>query len=90
MYSSKVSKHSSLFRRAEQNKIEDTIDNFRVRPLLLGNGRYPLCKWLMKPYSFTPAFNNIENKFNENILSSRAIFEKSFGICKTLLAEEAI
>ena len=71
---------SSLFRRAEQN--EDIIDNLRVHPLLLGDGGYPLCKWLMKPYSFTPALNNIEKKFNKKLSSSRAVVERSFGICK--------
>lgn len=66
---------------------EDILDNFRVRPLLLGNGGYPLYKW--KPYSFTPALNNFEKKFIEKLSSSRAIGEWSFGICKTLFAEEA-
>ena len=36
----------------------------------------------MKPYSFTPALNNIQKKFNKKLSSSRAIVERSFGICK--------
>ena len=61
---------------------EDIIDNLIVRTVLLADGRYPLCEWLMKLYSLTPAFSNIEKKFNKKRLSSRAVVERSFGICK--------
>ena len=36
----------------------------------------------MAPYSFMPALNNIEKKFNKKLSSSRAIVERSFRICK--------
>ena len=85
MHDTQVLKHSSLFLRAEQNAIlkncEDIINNLRARPLLLGDSRYLLCKWLMKPYSFTPALNGIEQKFNKKLSSSRATVERLFGIC---------
>ena len=86
MHDSRVLRHSSLYQKAEANQIltkpEDIIGNLRVRPLLLGDGGYPLSTWLMKPYNFTPALTNTEKKFNKKLSSSRVIVERAFGICK--------
>ena len=86
MYDSRVLRHSSLFLRVEQNEIlkppEEIIGNLRVPSLLLGDGQYPLCKWFLKPYNFTPVLNNIEKKFNKKLSSSRVIVKRLFCICK--------
>ena len=38
--------------------------------------------WMMKPNSFMSALNNVEKKLNNKLLSSRAIVERLFCICK--------
>ena len=32
---------------------EKKIQNVEVRPLILGDGGYPLHNWLLKPFNFT-------------------------------------
>ncbi|KAJ7303280.1 hypothetical protein JRQ81_012219 [Phrynocephalus forsythii] len=51
-----------------------------IPPLILGNGAYPLCKWLMKPYDVPK--NEVEKHYNKIFNRSRNIVERAFGRLK--------
>ena len=75
-----------LYTQAENGEIltkpEDVIENSRVRPLVLGDGAYPLLPWLLKPYNFGPALTRFEKLFNKKLSSARVTVERTFGILK--------
>lgn len=79
-------RNSSLFRRAENNEIltkpEDVIEGSNIRPLVLGDGAYPLLPWLVTPYQFGPALTRPQRKFNKKLSQGRVHVERSFGILK--------
>ena len=80
MYDSRVLKNSSLFHEAEEGNIlsnpTDVIEKTKVGPALLGDGGYPLKKWLIKPYTFSSALSPQENKFNKALSSARVVVER--------------
>ncbi|XP_042309854.1 protein ANTAGONIST OF LIKE HETEROCHROMATIN PROTEIN 1-like [Sceloporus undulatus] len=58
-----------------------TVLGVQVPPLLVGDGAYPIRKWLMKPYrggNITPA----QNKFNAALSRARCVVERAFGRLK--------
>ena len=58
------------------------IENNQVRPIILGDGGYPLLTWLMKPYNITRPLTQSQKKFNKTLSSARAVVERGFGILK--------
>ena len=80
-------RNSSLYTQAENGEIlikpEDVIENSRVRPLVLGDGAYPLLPWLIKPCNFGPALTRSEKLFNKKLCSAKVTVERAFGILKT-------
>ena len=61
MHDSRVLKNSSLFHETEEGNILsnpiDVTEKTKVGPVLLGDGGYPLNKWLVKPYTFSLALS---------------------------------
>ncbi|KAJ7332486.1 hypothetical protein JRQ81_014666 [Phrynocephalus forsythii] len=51
-----------------------------IPPLILGDGVYPLCKWLMKPYAVPR--NEREIHYNKIFNRSRNVVERAFGWLK--------
>ncbi|KAJ7320191.1 hypothetical protein JRQ81_019702 [Phrynocephalus forsythii] len=51
-----------------------------IPPLILGDGAYPLCKWLMKPYAVPR--NEHERHYNKIFNRSRNVVECTFGQLK--------
>ena len=83
IHDSRLLRHTSLFENQEiLTKPEDIIENARVRPMLLGDGGYPLRLWIMRPYIFTPMMTPSERKFNNSLSSARVSVERGFGILK--------
>ncbi|XP_066934300.1 uncharacterized protein [Clytia hemisphaerica] len=86
IHDARVLAHTSLFRKAERLEIltdpTKRIDNNTIRPLLLGDGAYPLVPWLVKPYPFIPALSRSEKRFNKILSSARVTVERGFGILK--------
>ncbi|XP_066929993.1 uncharacterized protein [Clytia hemisphaerica] len=86
IHDARVLAHTSLFRKAERLEIltdpTKRIDNNTIRPLLLGDGAYPLVPWLVKPYPFIPALTRSEKRFNKILSSARVTVERGFGILK--------
>ena len=79
-------RNSSLFRRAENQEILtkpiDVIDNSEIRPLVLGDGAYPLLSWLITPHQFGPGLTRDQRVFNRKLSSCRVHVERAFGILK--------
>lgn len=86
MHDSRVFRHSSLFRKADQNeifKIPKDKDDINSTPSFTCLDIMDIhVTWMMKPNSFMSALNNVEKKLNNKLLSSRAIVERLFCICK--------
>ena len=55
IHDARVMRNSSLFRKANRGDIlshpTKLVGQNIVRPLILGDGAYPLCDWLVKPFS---------------------------------------
>ncbi|KAJ7338577.1 hypothetical protein JRQ81_012479 [Phrynocephalus forsythii] len=51
-----------------------------IPPLLLGDGAYPLCNWLMKPYAVPR--NDMERHYNKVFNRTRNTVERAFGRLK--------
>ena len=70
---------STLYQKCEADELlthpEKTIEEIRVRALLLGDGAYPSTTWLVKPYS-----SNI--RLTDTQTSARVIVERGFGLLK--------
>ena len=53
---SRVLRHSTLYRNAEQGRIlsmpTETVQDIATRPILLGDSGYSLPPWLIIPYKF--------------------------------------
>ncbi|KAK3107927.1 hypothetical protein FSP39_025458, partial [Pinctada imbricata] len=50
---------------------------------LIGDGAYPLSRFLMKPYRESPNLTQAEKLFNKKLCSTRSVIEHAFGILKT-------
>ena len=76
-------RNTSLYTQAENGetliKPEDVIENSRVRPLVLGDGAYPLLPRLIKSYNFGPALTRPEKFVNKKLCSARVTVERAFG-----------
>lgn len=53
-----------------------------MRPLILGDGAYPLCDWLVEPFSQDHRLDEAEQKFNKSLSSARVVVEQAFGLLK--------
>ena len=59
-----------------------TLNGVNVRPLLLGDGAYPLLRWLLKPYLINAILNRSQRRFNTTLSSARSTVERAFAILK--------
>ena len=67
----------------------ETVQDIATRPILLGDGGYPLTSWLIIPCKFSVNLSQSEKKFNKSLSSSCVNVERAFGIfkarCRSLL-----
>ena len=86
MHDARVFRSSDIFQKAQNGEILTepltTVDGVQIRPLLLGDGAYPLLPWLMKPYPNGAILNRSQRRYNKNLSSARATVERAFGILK--------
>ena len=87
MHDARVLQHTALFRIARQGEISskpfDQIDNVIIKPVLLGDGAYPLSTWMMKPYAYSPKLTRAgkkKKKIRKKLSSAicKSVFGKSF------------
>ena len=74
--------HTKIESEAILQYPEKIIGNFRVKPLILGDGAYTLSPNLMKPYRHTIQLSREQRKFNKKLSSARVIVERAFGVLK--------
>ena len=76
-------RYSSVYRKAENNAIlekpEDVISGSKIRPLVLGDGAYPLLPWLLTPYQFGPALTRPQRNFNKKLSKVEFTWNERFG-----------
>ena len=85
-HDARVLQHTALFHVARQGKIlskpSDQINNVTIKPVLLGDGAYPLSTWMMKPHAYSSNFTRGERKFKKKLSSARVSSERAFGHLK--------
>ncbi|KAJ7324600.1 hypothetical protein JRQ81_017620 [Phrynocephalus forsythii] len=77
-----VFRSSLLYRKTEEGTLIPGNPMFQyggvlIPPLILGDGAYPLCNWLMKPYAVPK--NDRERHYNKVFNRTRNIVERAFG-----------
>ena len=86
IHDARVLRKTSIYWKAENNEILShplrQINDVNVRPLILGDGAYPLFPWLIKPYPQGPALTGVEKGFNRKVSSAQVVAERAFGILK--------
>ncbi|XP_052897548.1 putative nuclease HARBI1 [Anopheles moucheti] len=71
--------NSTLYQRMEPLEApHETIDEFNVPPLLLGDGKYPLLPWLITPYPLGQSMPHAERSFNVYAAKGRSCITKAF------------
>ena len=77
-----VLQHTTLFHMARKGKIlskpSDQINNVTIKPVLLGDGAYPVSTWMMKLYAYPPNLTRAEKKINKKLSSARVPSERAF------------
>ena len=59
-----------------------TVNGVNVRPLLLGDGAYPLLPWLLKPCPINAILNRSQRRFNKTLSSARSTVERLLQFLK--------
>ncbi|KAJ7338348.1 hypothetical protein JRQ81_011339 [Phrynocephalus forsythii] len=80
-----VFRSSMLFSKMEEGTLIPgsplfTYAGVSIPPIILGDGAYPLCKWLMKPFAVPR--NDRERHYNKIFNCSRCVVERAFGRLK--------
>lgn len=57
------------------------VDNIDIPPLVIGDGAYPIRKWLMTPYRGN--MNPAKTFFNSTLCKARTVVERSFSRLKS-------
>ena len=85
-HDSRVLRNSRIYAKAESSQIlnfsNDVIENVTIRPLILGDGGYPLLTWLMRRYNIGQNIDPRKPKFNKKLCRARVTIEREFGILK--------
>ena len=75
-----------MYTQAENGEIitksDDVIENSPVRPLVLGDGAYPLLPWFINPFNFRLALTRSDKLFNKKLCDAMVTVERGFGILK--------
>ena len=58
------------------------ISGVDVAPLIIGDGAYPLKRYLMKPFPRTEALDRRQRRFNKELSKKCAVVENAFGLLK--------
>ena len=71
VHDSRILRNSAIYAKAESPQIlnfpNDVIENVTIRPLILGDGGYPLLTWLMRPYNVGQNIDPRKAKFNKKL-----------------------
>ena len=66
VHDSRVLRHSTLYRNAEKGRIlsmpTETAQDIAIRPILFGDGGYPVRPWLITSYKFSVNLSQSEKE----------------------------
>ncbi len=83
----KTLRGSKIYQKAESNEILISpvmhLSNQPIRPLIIGDGAYPLKSWLSKPCPYNGILTRAQKKYNRTLSSARSIVERSFWLLKS-------
>ena len=86
VHDARVLRASAIFNQAENGQILTrptlNIENLTVKPMIIGDGAYPLSTWLLKPFPDNGALTRQQTKFNRTLSSARSIVGRAFGLLK--------
>ena len=86
MHDARILRQTNIFRKAENGDVlaqpSVSVNGVQLRPLLVGNGTYPLLLCLLKPYPVNAVLNSSQRRFNKTLSSARSTVERAFGILK--------
>ena len=72
-------RHTALYDKVNHFEIlrepKININGYETGPFMVGDGGYPLSKWLIKPCHFSPVLIVHEKKFNKCLSLSRSAVE---------------
>ena len=86
LHDARVLRLSSFFEGVEASEILQApvqqINGVDIRPLIFGDGAYPLKSWLMKPYPKTSVLYQSQKDYNKELSKLRVKVELAFGVLK--------
>ena len=86
IHDARILKGSALYIQAERSILltepTNAIDGYKIRPLLIGDGAYPVNTWLVKSFPNNLNLSQEQKKFNRFLSSARVAVEHAFGILK--------
>ena len=85
IHDSRVLRHSTFARRAQNDILQEPtkrINNYDIKPMILGDSAYPPFRWLLKPFTRHRNLTAEEKHFNRTVSSARSMVERAFGLLK--------
>ena len=85
-HDARIWRETEVYCRIEAGELlqytEEIVEQVKVKPLILGDGAYPLSAYLMKTYPFINAPTREQKKFNKNLSAACVSVEHGIGILK--------
>jgi hypothetical protein len=84
MHDARILRASNIFTKAENGDVLKepviSLNGVTIRPLLLGDGAYPLLPWLLKPYPINVILNRSQRNYNKTLSSARSTVERGLRL----------
>ena len=86
IHAARMLRLSGIYDEAQSEQILSAplrdLSGTKIRPLIAGDGAYPLTSWLIKPFQDRVNIPREESKFNTKLSALRSVVERAFGMLK--------